>query len=71
MVSILSTVIFTIIYLSRPEYNWLVFFMAFLWGFQDGSVNTHCLEILGFEFDEQIEPFSIFMLINCIAVFCF
>ena len=45
--------------------------MSFLWGVQDGSVNTHCLEMLGFEFDDNTEPFSIFSMFEAVAVFIF
>jgi hypothetical protein len=45
--------------------------MAFLWGVEDGSVNTHCLEMLGFEFDDNTEPFSIFSMFEAVAVFVF
>lgn len=45
--------------------------MAFMWGVQDGSVNTHCLEMLGFEFDDNTEPFSIFSMFEAFAVFIF
>ena len=45
--------------------------MAFLWGLEDGSVNTHCLEMLGFEFEDNTEPFSIFSMFEAFAVFFF
>ena len=47
--------------------------MAFLWGVQDGSVNTHSLEMLGFEFGESgsTVPFSIFSMFEAVAVFAF
>ena len=45
--------------------------MAFMWGVEDGSVNTHCLEMLGFEFDDNTEPFSIFSMFEAVAVFVF
>jgi hypothetical protein len=45
--------------------------MAFLWGVEDGAVNTHCLEMLGFEFDDNTEPFSIFSMFEAVAVFVF
>ena len=45
--------------------------MAFLWGVEDGAVNTHCLEMLGFEFDDNTIPFSIFSMFEALAVFVF
>jgi MFS family permease len=65
------TTILTLSYLSIRKYNWFVFFVSFMWGFEDGSVNTHCLEMLGFEFEDNIIPFSIFSLFEALAVFLF
>ena len=45
--------------------------MAFMWGVEDGAVNTHCLEMLGFEFDDNTLPFSIFSMFEAVAVFIF
>lgn len=42
------------------EFNALAWIMCFLWGFQDSAVNTHTQEILGFEFDDNYTPFSLF-----------
>ena len=65
------TTILTLLYLSIREYNWFVFLMAFMWGLEDGAVNTHCLEMLGFEFEDNTLPFSIFSLFEAVAVFIF
>lgn len=45
--------------------------MIFLWGLQDSVVNTHMSEILGFEFDDKVKPYSIFNIIQSISVFAF
>lgn len=37
----------------------MVFGMTFIWGFADSGVNTHVSEILGFEFENNVEPYSI------------
>jgi MFS family permease len=42
------------------DFNALAWIMCFLWGFQDSAVNTHTQEILGFEFDDNYTPFSLF-----------
>jgi len=68
---VFMTVILTVFYLQDPEYSVLVFFMAFMWGVEDGAVNTHCLEMLGFEFDDNTLPFSIFSMFEALAVFVF
>lgn len=43
--------------------------MTFIWGFADSGVNTHISEILGFEFDNNVEPYSIFNLVQSFSVF--
>ena len=68
---VLMTAILTMIYLSNSEFTWYIFFVCFLWGVEDGAVNTHCLEMLGFEFEDNILPFSIFSLFEALAVFLF
>lgn len=63
--------ILTIAFLYWEEYNWFTFVMAFAWGLEDGSVNTHALEMLGFEFDDNTDPFAIFSMFEAFAVFIF
>eukprot|EP00347_Sterkiella_histriomuscorum_P021544 403333605 len=65
------TTVLTIIFLIYQEYNWFTFVMAFMWGLEDGSVNTHALEMLGFEFDDNTDPFAIFSMFEAFAVFIF
>lgn len=65
------TVVLTLIYLHTKEYGFFVYLVAFMWGVEDGAVNTHCLEMLGFEFDDNTEPFSIFSMFEAVAVFLF
>lgn len=50
----------TIAFILRFKFDILAYIMCFLWGFQDSAVNTHTQEILGFEFDNNSEPFSVF-----------
>jgi predicted MFS family arabinose efflux permease len=33
---------------------------SLVWGLQDGIINTHCFQILSYEFDGQTDPFSVF-----------
>lgn len=54
----MSGVTFGFIYLF--EFNALAWVMCFLWGFQDSAINTHTGEMLGFEFDDNFTPFSLF-----------
>jgi hypothetical protein len=45
--------------------------MTFLWGIQDSCVNTHCFEMLGFEFESNKEPFAVFNMMQAIGVVIF
>ena len=40
----------TVISIHSGEYNWVTYFMCFMWGYQDGALNVHSFNILGFEF---------------------
>jgi hypothetical protein len=61
----------TLAFLGINQFNLLAFLMTFLWGVQDSTVNTHCFEICGFEFDNNSEPYSLFNLAQALAVFIF
>lgn len=68
IVIMLTMGIVTIIYASVNHFSCFAFLMSFLWGFQDSAVNTHTQEILGFEFENNSEPFSVFNICQCIAM---
>jgi MFS family permease len=70
LIIILMTLI-TCAFIQVYEFNWLPWVMCFIWGFQDSMVNTHSQEMLGFEFDNNSEPFSIFNILQCFACFIF
>ena len=53
------------------QFNAFVFIFSFLCGVQDSATNTHLSEILGFDFENNTEPFAIFNLVQSIAVFIF
>ena len=44
--------------------------MCFIWGYLDGAINIHTLQILGFEFTDKSGPFAVYNLVNGIWVFC-
>ena len=58
----------TILSINSAEFTALSYFMTFLWGFQDGALNIHTFQILGFEFETQSEPFGVFNLVQGIGV---
>ena len=59
LVLIVFTFLSTFAYIKVWEFGVLAYVMCFFWGFSDSAVNTHCNEILGFEFDDNITPFSV------------
>ncbi len=61
----------TLGYILVEKWNVLAWFMCFFWGFQDSAINTHCQEILGFEFDDNYTPFSMFNIWQCLLVVIF
>lgn len=48
---------------------WLNFLNCFMWGLQDGFVNTHTFQILGFEFDDYTAPFAIYQMVQSLTAF--
>lgn len=64
-----AVTIITVFSILSEHYGWLTFVMCFIWGIQDGAVNIHTFQILGFEFVSKSEPFSVFNLVQGIAVF--
>eukprot|EP00347_Sterkiella_histriomuscorum_P005421 403356681 len=61
----------TITYIVIYEYSWLAFLMTFAWGFADSANCTHTSEMLGFEFDNNSQPYSIDNLGQAIGAFTF
>jgi predicted MFS family arabinose efflux permease len=59
----------TLWFIFADKFNWLAFAMCLLWGVQDGALNTHCFEVLGFQFDSNSEPYSVFNMVQAISVF--
>lgn len=68
---IIVMTLITLISISIEKFNWLSFVMSFFWGIQDGMVNIHTLQTLGFEFTSHSEPFGVFNLFNGLSVFIF
>jgi predicted MFS family arabinose efflux permease len=62
LILITFTTILTFSFLGMWEFNVLAYLMCFIWGFQDSCINTHIQQILGFEFDDDVVPFSVFYL---------
>jgi predicted MFS family arabinose efflux permease len=71
VVLIVVTAFVTLAFLGINQFNLLAFVMTLLWGFSDATVNTHCFELCGFEFDTNTEPYSLFNLAQAMGVFVF
>lgn len=63
--------IVTILAIQSTGFSSLSILLCFLWGLQDGGVNIHCLQILGFEFESHSEPFGVFNIMNGVGVAIF
>ncbi len=61
----------TLIFVHKAGYNYWAHVMCFLWGFQDSAINTHAQEILGFEFDDNYTPFSLYNIWQSASCFIF
>ena len=61
----------TLLSIEDMKYNFLTFVMCFLWGIEDGALNIHTYHVLGTEFKSKSEPFSVFNLVQGLAVFAF
>lgn len=61
----------TFAFIIMFEFNYMVWIMCFLWGFTDSAINTNTQEMVGFEFDNNSEPFSVANIFQCIANFTF
>ena len=59
------------IMISRNKDDIFLYVFCFGWGFMDGTVNTHCGQILGFEFETAQDPFSVMMIGQSLAAFVF
>lgn len=58
-------------YIGYYKFSVLTFFVTFFWGFQDSFLNN-CLNcVYGFEFDSNVQPFSVGALVQSLTVFLF
>ena len=68
---LLSAVMTTqFIAIERERFDWLSHVNCFLWGLVDGSLTTHTLQIIGFEFSDCTNPFAVLQLVYGFAI-CF
>ncbi len=59
----------TLTFLYLNEFTYWAYLMTFAWGLQDGAVNTLCQEMLGFEFDNNQEPYAVLNMIQSLTGF--
>ena len=63
IVIMVGTGIISIININNAYFGNISHLTAFIWGLQDGIVNTHIYQILGYEFNRQVDPFSVFQFV--------
>ena len=62
----------SIINIREGNFGVISYVLCFLWGLQDGIVNTHCFQILGYEFETfGGDQYSIFQFVQGISVSIF
>lgn len=71
VVTILFAGTISLFQIERNDYSYMSFLFTFAWGFSDGCVNTHANQMMGFEFSNSTDPFSIFNALQAISVFVF
>jgi len=52
-------------------YGFTTYAFTFMWGMQDGALNTHTYQMLGFEFESSSHPFSIYCIVQALGVVLF
>ena len=57
------TIIISLYQIVHDEYGIVSYISCFIWGFQDGIVGTHCMQMLGFEFGNSADPYGVFTLV--------
>ena len=68
VLTVIALVVVTILN-HNNTFNYMAYLMCFTWGLQDSGLNTIINCILGFEFESNITPFSIFKFVQSIAIF--
>lgn len=71
LVTIVASGIVSFWQIRRNKYDWVTYVYTFVWGFSDGAITTHAQTMMGFEFDNASDPFSIFTSVQAVAVFSF
>lgn len=49
------TAYISIVNIKTGEFGTISHLTCFIWGLQDGIVNTHCFQILGYEFNRKTD----------------
>lgn len=65
------TVLVTFFIIHWTEFSFAIYVMGGLWGLQDGAMNVHIMQALGFEFQvyKNGEPFGVFNIVQGSAAF--
>ncbi|CDW83659.1 major facilitator superfamily protein [Stylonychia lemnae] len=63
--------ILKLIYLINYKFSWFAYFLTFVWGLQDGLINTLSIEMLGFEFKNNSQSYAVSNLGLCLSASLF
>ena len=63
------TVASCLVSINNGEYNYLSFIMCFCFGWSDGVTNTFMFQMMGFEFENPSDPFSVWNIYQGISEF--
>lgn len=69
--NIAIAVLIIVIVIFIDPHNRLACTMTLFWGFQDSAVTVHINSILGFEFEEESEQFSVSYLLSALMALLF
>lgn len=63
------TILATFLTIHNHKSSYQMYAMGGLWGFLDGTINVHLMQVLGFEFEKYQfgEPYCVFFLVQGIA----
>ena len=71
IVILILMAIITIISIHSMKYNYLTIIMCLMWGYQDSTVNVFLNQVLGYEFENNTDPYAVFQMWQGFTVFAF
>lgn len=69
MLALLVQGVSTYIFLIEEEFGTKAYFMSFFFGLYDGILNTHLLQMLGFIFINNYDPYAVLSIVQSLTIF--